>query len=77
MSDSNCTSVELVGEEKIEHFVDLIRWMYTKSFVSKVSFSLFRCRYFFLSYLLGRRAIRSYVIGLQIQSQEGTRKVRR
>jgi hypothetical protein len=34
-SDSACTSVELVEDEKIEHFVDLIRWMYTKTFASK------------------------------------------
>jgi hypothetical protein len=35
ISDSTCTAVELVEDEKIEHFVDLIRWMYTKTFASK------------------------------------------
>jgi len=35
LSDSTNTAVELDDTEKIEHFVDLIRWMYCKTFSSK------------------------------------------
>jgi hypothetical protein len=35
LADSKNTLVELGADEKIEHFVDLIRWMYCKSFASK------------------------------------------